>query len=197
MAWPLRWLYYLLATLRDFSSELHSLERVFCTATPKEIAPLLTTILGHLDEQDDVPILTLESNRTFSVKSFCQFLVDGGVRSLFYSHFWKVGCPSKITFLCWLAWDNKILTLTNLAKKDCSIQCAIDTFVLHHRCLESVDHLMLKCDFTDRIWHFFKHNLGLHLQSLGYLNPILTIPTSTFLGTPLKGHFLEFLARKI
>lgn len=106
-------------------------------------------------------IWTLESNRNFSVKSFYHFLVDGGICNPLYSLFWKIGCSSKVTLFCWLGWDNKVLTLTNLAKKGCNLQCATDTCVLCHRCPESVDHLLLKCNFIDRIWHFFKHTLGL------------------------------------
>lgn len=38
----------------------------------------------------------------------------------------------------------------------------MDTCVLHNKNTESVDHLLLNCDFLDQIWHFFKQNFGLH-----------------------------------
>lgn len=71
---------------------------------------------------------------------------------------------AKLQFFCWLASENKILTLTNLAKKGCNIQNGTDTCVLCHKNSEIVDHLLLNCDFSKRIWSFFKHNLN--FQSL-------------------------------
>lgn len=107
-------------------------------------------------------IWNLESNRIFSVHSFYKYLIDGGMRNDLYPQFWKVDCPSKIFLFCWLANDDKILTLSNLAKKGCNLQQAFDTFVLCLKDSESTDHLLLKCDFTNRVWVLLEHVLKLH-----------------------------------
>ena len=94
--------------------------------------------------------------------------MDGGLRSPLYPQFWKADCPSKVTLFCWLAREDKISTLSNLSKKGCNIQCATDTCVLCHKNSETAEHLLLNCEFSERIWHFFGQILDLqsHPQSL-------------------------------
>lgn len=75
--------------------------------------------------------------------------------------FW-VSCPSKISLFCCLASENKILTLVNIAKRDCNSQNATDTCVLCHKDLETVDHLFLPCEVSKRIWVFFEQTLNIH-----------------------------------
>lgn len=110
--------------------------------------------------QDDVFTWTLESKRSFSFRFFYKFLMDGGLQSPLYPNFWKVDCPSKITLFYWLASENKISTLTNLTIKGCNIQNASKTCVLCHRNSKTVDHLMIHCAFSERIWSFFMHNIN-------------------------------------
>lgn len=76
-----------------------------------------------------------------------------------------MGYSTKIiNFFCWLARDNKNLTITNIVKKRCNIRCATDTCVLCHRNSKHMDHLLLNCNFSNRIWHFIKQNLGFYSQ---------------------------------
>ena len=62
----------------------------------------------------------LTSNEVRSVKSFYNFLVDGGLRCRTSLNIWKGLCPRKVKAFTWLAWDNKILTLENLTKRKCN-----------------------------------------------------------------------------
>lgn len=103
-----------------------------------------TCVFGLLKETD-----------SFFVYSFYEFFVDGGLRTPLYPSFGKVDCSSKITLFCWLAYENKILTLSNLAKKCCNFQYATDTCVICYQNSETADHLLIHCDFTIRIWFFF------------------------------------------
>ncbi|XP_039144849.1 uncharacterized protein LOC120282161 [Dioscorea cayenensis subsp. rotundata] len=57
----------------------------------------------------------LSSNGVFSVRSFYHFLNDGGLRCRWTPSILKGCCPRKINLFNWLVWDNKILTLQNLA----------------------------------------------------------------------------------
>ena len=72
---------------------------------------------------------------------------------------------NKITLFCWLAWKDKILTLSNLAKKGCNIHCATDTCILCYEDSETTEHLLLNCEFSECIRHFFKQILDLRPRS--------------------------------
>ncbi|XP_039138867.1 uncharacterized protein LOC120276209 [Dioscorea cayenensis subsp. rotundata] len=124
--------------------------------------------------QDDSPNWVLEKNGKFTVKSFYKFLIDSGLYSPLYSHFWKTRSPSKITLFCWLAGEDKILTLTNLFKRRCNFQNTSDICVLCHNASEDLDHLFLNCTFSNRIWHFFFNSLT--QSSLHNLSPRSGLP---------------------
>lgn len=90
--------------------------------------------------------------------------MDGGIHNSLSPPFWGSECPSKITIFCWLACEEKILTLTNLAMRGCKIQNATDTCVLCHEGSKTADHLLLKCIFATCIWAFSRQTLNLHSQ---------------------------------
>lgn len=94
---------------------------------------------------------------SFSVKFFYKFLIYGSMHSPFYPQFWKIRYPSKISLFCWLAWEVKLLTFTNLFKKGCNIQNATNTCILCHRAFETMDKILyLFYDFSKQIWCFFQ-----------------------------------------
>lgn len=82
------------------------------------------------------------------------FLNAGGLRSLVNNSIWKGDCPLKIKIFNWLALDNKILTLDNLARRGCN---SISTFtcVLCYTAIETAYHLLLNCPFASRIWSHY------------------------------------------
>lgn len=62
----------------------------------------------------------------------------------------KGGCPKKINLFNWLAWDNKILTLVNLALLRCNL-LPTPTCVMCHVDIETIDHLLLHCPIASHI----------------------------------------------
>lgn len=73
------------------------------------------------------------------------------LKSLFGKSCWKIDFPLKIKIFNWLALNNKILTMENQVKRGCN---SIFTAICVH-CLviiETMDHLLLNCLFTARIW---------------------------------------------
>lgn len=137
--------------IRQLSYVFTSQEMIFRTATTTEILPLLSSIPDCSSEQDDAKTCSLESNRIFSVQYFYKFLMDGGIRISHYPLFWKTEWSSKITLFCWLVCEDKILTLTNLAKKGCNFQSATGICVLCLKGSQIAEHLFLRCEFSQRI----------------------------------------------
>lgn len=100
---------------------------------------------------------------SFSVKSFYNFLNDGGLRCPVAKFFWRNFCPRKINLFNWLAWKNRILTLENLAIRRCN-NLPTATCVLCHSATETIDHLFLQCPFTTHLWDYFVNLLQLPVQ---------------------------------
>lgn len=97
---------------------------------------------------EDLKSWKLSSSGSFSVKSFYNFLVDGGLRCPVVGFFWRGTCPKKINLLNWLVWKNKVSSLDNLAKKRCN-RLPTSTCVLYNAGIESVDHLFLSCQYLN------------------------------------------------
>lgn len=148
-------------TIRHLLQHTSDPEPLFREVPIVALQPLLQSLPDCSSPLEDESAWTLEKNCSFSVRSFYNFLVDGGMRSPLSSSFWKVDCPSKVTLFCWLASDNKILTLSNLAKKRCNFHNATDTCVLCYNDSETVDHLLIHCNFASRIWAFYASYLNL------------------------------------
>ncbi|XP_039113778.1 uncharacterized protein LOC120249347 [Dioscorea cayenensis subsp. rotundata] len=149
-------------TIRQLYLNISNLESFFLEASPDDFISLIQSIPNCSSSEEDTNIWTLDRNHTFSVRSFYKFLVDGGLRTPLYPSFWKVECPSKVTLFCWLANDNKISTLSNLGKKGCNFQNATYTCVMCYKNSETVDHLLIHCDFASRIWAYYLNVLNSH-----------------------------------
>ncbi|XP_039146846.1 uncharacterized protein LOC120284108 [Dioscorea cayenensis subsp. rotundata] len=138
--------------------------------------PLLLQLLYRLclaDGSDqDSKVWSLTANGIFSVKSFYCLLNDGGLRCSIANSFWKGPCPRKVNIFNWLAWKNKVLSLENLAKYHCN-RLRTDTCVLCHSEVESVDHLFLRCRFSQDVWAHISRSLQL---------PTLSTSTSLLWG---------------
>ncbi|XP_039115891.1 uncharacterized protein LOC120251437 [Dioscorea cayenensis subsp. rotundata] len=146
-------------TIRQFTQYLNNPELLFPTSTPNMLSALLENIPDCSQTQDDVHTWTLDKSGTITIKSFYKFLIDGGTRSSLYLLSWKNHCPSKITLFCWLAGEDKILTLSNLFKKGYNFQNSTDTCVLCHNASENLQHLFIDCEFSKRIWALFSQIL--------------------------------------
>lgn len=102
----------------------------------------------------------LTRNGTFLVKSFYNFLNDGGLRCSTAKFFWRNICPKKINLFNWLVWKDKILYLENLEKRHCN-RLPMATCVLCHSGKESVDHLFIYCTVARQVWDYFVQLLHL------------------------------------
>ncbi|XP_039130839.1 uncharacterized protein LOC120267212 [Dioscorea cayenensis subsp. rotundata] len=108
----------------------------------------------------DIKRWSLTGNGIFSVKSFYNFLNDGGLRCDVSGFFLENSCPSKINIFNWLACKNKILTLENLEFRRCN-KLPTATCVMCHSAIESVDHLFIHCSFAREVWMYFVNILNL------------------------------------
>lgn len=139
------------------------------------------------------------ANRSFTVKSFDNFLNDGGLRCGFTLTILKGLCPKKINLFNCLARANKILTLEILGLRRCNHYPSI-TCVLCHANVESADHLLVQCPVVSHIWNFFSQLLDLRrvptsLADLWGAWRKSIKKTSYFpLGFDCAGNHLEYLA---
>lgn len=120
-------------------------------------------------ESDDKISWMLTGNGIFFVKSFYNFLNDGGVRCPVARFFWRNTCPRKINLFNWLVWKNKVLFLENLMIRRCNM-LPTATCVLCHSGIETVDYLFLRCSYIRRIWDYFSNLFQLHEPPLSMCN---------------------------
>lgn len=136
-------------TVKQFTQDLPSHEILFRTATLSKRLPFLPFIPNCSSNHEDLKIWNLENSKNLSVCSFYKYLIDGCLQSALYPQFWKTECPSKISFFCQLASEDRILNIVNIAKKDCNTQSATNTYVLCHKDSETADHLLLQCEVSE------------------------------------------------
>jgi hypothetical protein len=90
-----------------------------------------------------------KSDSTFSVKSFYEFLNDGGIRCRFTTIIWKTAIPEKVKTFVWLAVKDRITTAENLIKRGCIVP---DRCVLCGLEGETTRHLLINCPLVHKIW---------------------------------------------
>lgn len=83
-------------------------------------------------------------NGVSTVKSFNNFLNDGGLHCGWTPAILKGFYPKKINLFNWLARENKILLLENLAVLRCNLLHSIGC-VMYYCDIESADHLLIHC----------------------------------------------------
>lgn len=82
-----------------------------------DLSNLINDTIGHLTPRKDEKRWSLTANGNFSVKSFYNFLNDGGLQCSKTPVILQSLSPRKINLFNWLAWDDKILKLENLARR--------------------------------------------------------------------------------
>lgn len=129
------------------------------------VGPAMAGGLPRASKERDKKWWRLTGNGLFFVKSFYRMLIDGGLRCPVSRFFWRDWCPKKVSLFNWLAWQNKILSLENLARRRCN-RFPTDTCVLCHEGSESADHLFIHCSVAKQVWEYFFRLLNLpHLPS--------------------------------
>ncbi|XP_026384653.1 uncharacterized protein LOC113280214 [Papaver somniferum] len=106
------------------------------------------------DEEED----ELQYNATggFSVKLCYNWLIQqlpATLNEIPHSCIWIQFVPQKNQFFMWQAAQNAIPTLDNLLRRGCEIQQS--TCALCSLAPESVDHLLLHCDISHKVWSYF------------------------------------------
>lgn len=113
----------------------------------REINPFIDNFLLNLNgDSKDLKRWNHTSNGTFQVKSFYNFLIDGGLRCQSSMNISRVFYSRKVKAFTWLAWDNKILTLEDLAKRRC-IKLPTAICILCFNDIESSHHLFIQRPF--------------------------------------------------
>jgi hypothetical protein len=104
----------------------------------------------HLNDniEDDITWKLTESGH-YSTKSAYDLQFLGSTFSSLYKSMWKMWAPPKIKLFTWLAFQNRIWTADRLAKRGWP-NCGVCP--LCKQCTESVDHLLVHCRFTLRLW---------------------------------------------
>lgn len=84
---------------------------------------------------------------------------------------WHVrNMPPKISFFVWTVIRGRVLTVDNLKKRG---------MILVNRCQlcesaeETLKHLFLECEITERIWHYFRHSAGITPSHDGDLSNVI------------------------
>ncbi|XP_039122026.1 uncharacterized protein LOC120258641 [Dioscorea cayenensis subsp. rotundata] len=135
-------------------NELESLldEQPFCEDV--DVADIQEQRRTRRHDENNKKRWSLNGNGQFTVKSFYNFLNDGGLRCNVAKIMWKSNCPKKINIFNWLVWKNKVLSLENLELRRCN-NLPTATCVMCHTNMESVDHLFLHCSLANEVWVFF------------------------------------------
>lgn len=170
-------------TLRQFTLLLNFQENFFQTASVDDLTTILNTIPDCSDDQEDFYTWSLEKNGTFTVKSFYNFLIDGGLCSQLCSQFWKTQSPNKITLFCWLVKETKFLLLRVFKKG--SNPNVTDTCILYHNSSETVNIFL---SIVYRISSILSFQYLDHMASLTKFFSLEPV------GSLLQSNYLEYLA---
>ena len=106
----------------------------------------------------------------FEVRSFYHIICAGGQHTFPWKSIWWVKVPPKVAFFIWLAAHGKNLTIDNLRRRKV---CVLDWCFMCKKAGESVDHLLLHCDYARELWSFIFCIVGLHWVMSGKVSDLL------------------------
>jgi hypothetical protein len=133
----------------------------------------LWTMLAEATVRDDLEdeiTWNLTESGTYSSSSAYKAQFFGAILAPIASSVWKFWAPPKIKFFMWLALQNRLWTNDRLEKRGWpnGRHCK-----LCNQAFETVNHLLVNCRFTIRLWGLLKDWLGLQQLNL------LPWPTTT------------------
>jgi len=117
----------------------------------REEQSLLRLLPQSLSPRKDKAKWRFDSSGKFTVKSFYNFLIDGGLQCPIATNLWQTPVPLKVRIFLWMALKNKISTMANLRKK--IRQWNTPTICKFcNREEEDTDHLLILCPWLMKIW---------------------------------------------
>jgi hypothetical protein len=86
----------------------------------------------------------------------CQYL--GAMSNFADINLWSATAEQKTKFFAWLALHNRVLTADNMMKKhwSCEPTCALCSSLI-----ESTEHILSKCNYTEAVWDIMAHRFNL------------------------------------
>jgi hypothetical protein len=131
----------------------------------------LWTLISNINlvpEQDDDIVWKLTPDGQYSLKSAYELQFMGATLSSMDKTVWKAWAPPKVKFFAWLANQNRIWTADRLTKRGWP-NCGLCP--LCKQCTETIDHLLVHCRYTTRLWGLIKVWMGLNdLQPAQWAN---------------------------
>ncbi|CAN1849854.1 hypothetical protein LINPERHAP1_LOCUS39565, partial [Linum perenne] len=103
----------------------------------------------------------LEASALFTVKSLSKRLADEmflGVPNFPDKVIWSKCVPTKVQSFVWMAWHKKIATIENLQRRGMQLT---NMCVLCYKDLETVNHIMLTCEFASNVWNKLSSGLSI------------------------------------
>jgi hypothetical protein len=127
----------------------------------EQFIDLWTVLNGYNFDEDveDSISWTLTEDGHYTAASAYKAQFFGTIASDFKRTVWKIWAPPKVKFFAWFALQNRLWTANRLQKKgwpNCG-NCP-----LCMRSAECINHLLVHCRFTQRLWGLIKEWLGLY-----------------------------------
>lgn len=123
--------------------------------------PIPIPIMGP---RTDALVWGENNTRQLTVKSTYQFLYreNFGCSDLRYwwKALWRINFPSHIKHFLWKVAHRKILVRAQLIHRGLNITSSFPLCVNH---VESIDHLLINCPITQKVWDWCKLNLGIDI----------------------------------
>ena len=100
----------------------------------------------------------LTKNGDFTIRSYHHKLQGSSSVVFPWKGIWKIKAPRRVSFFVWIAAWDRILTGDNLRLRGFDF---VDWCIMCRCCGETVDHLLLHCGKTYRLWCFVYRIFGI------------------------------------
>lgn len=110
-------------------------------------------LLGAMDNM----VWTPSSHHGFAVKSYYTMLHSGEHISFPWKSIWKVKAPRCFAFFLWATTLGRILTVDSLRRRSFQL---ITQYYVCKKDDETINHLLLHCEYAVDIWHLVINNFG-------------------------------------
>ena len=113
----------------------------------------------------------------YEVRSYYHITCSRGNQTFPWKSVWRVKVPPKVAFFVWLAAHGKNLTIDNLRRRRIWV---LDWCFMCKRAGESVDHLLLHCEYARELWSFIFCIMGIHWVMPGKVSELSLLEEESF-----------------